>query len=284
MYKRNTKFDYEVTHLNTTCYKYHVNLQRWECDCRKWLLTGLPCCHAISCMRNQDLNVYDFVPDIYKKERYAACYAPIIYPANGQALWHKFEYNDLQPPPIRRQVGRRKKKRKKEAGELLKDDGQLRRARWGMKCSRCKQSGHNNSTCKLPPPPPPTQSENSSNPASVSSAQGPSAPLTTQTTQTAQAPTSQTHQAPTTQRSTNTQRTVTTQRTANTQRNSQNAPTTQGVVATQGAGTQTAQAGTGGGKPRKGKQKERLSTSQPEGSNGKKMKTSVRVEGSVSTQ
>ncbi|RHN65625.1 putative transcription factor interactor and regulator CCHC(Zn) family [Medicago truncatula] len=288
--RRSTEFDYEVTHLNTTCYKYHVNLQRWECDCRKWLLIGLPCCHAISCMRNQDLNVYDFVPDIYKKERYAACYAPIIYPANGQALWRRTEYNDLQPPPIRRQPGRPKKKRNKEAGELLNDDGQLRRARWGIKCSRCKQSGHNKSTCKLPLPPPPPPSENSSNPTST---QGPSAPLTTQTPQTAQAPTAETAEtnpAPTTQRSTNTQRNVTTQRTArtqrtvNTQRDSQTAPSAQGAAATQGAGTQAAQAGTGGGKQRKRKQKKRLSTSQPEGSNGKKRKTSVRVEGSVSTQ
>lgn len=51
----------------------------------------------------------------------------------------------------------------------------MKRARWGMKCSRCKQSGHNKSTCKLPPlpasyapatstvQPPPIASEGSSN-------------------------------------------------------------------------------------------------------------------------
>jgi len=104
------------------------------------------------------MNVYDFVLDIYKKEKYATCYSSVIYHANGQCLWERTEYNDLQPPPIRRQQERPKKKRNKEASELLKDDGQLKRARWRMKCSRCKQSGHNKSTCKLPARPPPPSS------------------------------------------------------------------------------------------------------------------------------
>jgi hypothetical protein len=103
-------------------------------------------------MKNQDMDINEFVPDIFKKDQYAACYAPIIYPANGQNLWERTEYNDLQAPPIRKQPGRPKKKRNKEAGELLRDDGQMRRARYGIKCSRCKESGHNKSTCKLPPP------------------------------------------------------------------------------------------------------------------------------------
>jgi hypothetical protein len=113
-------------------------------------------------MRNQDLNVYDYVPDDYKKEKYAACYSSVIYPSNGQSLWERTEYNNLQPPPIRKQPGRPKKKRNKEAHELLKDDAQMKRARWGMKCSRCKQSGHNKATCKLPPPPQPPTTEGSS--------------------------------------------------------------------------------------------------------------------------
>jgi len=151
--RRSTEHDYEVRHIACqTNEKYHVNLLRRECDCRRWLLTGLPCCHAISCMKSQNMNIYEYVPDCYKKERYADCYSSVIYPANGQCLWERIEYADLQPPPIRRQPGRPKKKRTRDPNELL-DHTQLKRARWGMKCSRCKQSGHNKSTCKLPPPP-----------------------------------------------------------------------------------------------------------------------------------
>jgi hypothetical protein len=66
--RRATELDYEVRHVSLTGDKFHVNLQRWSCDCRKWLLTGLPCCHAISCMKKFDMNIFDFVPDIFMKE------------------------------------------------------------------------------------------------------------------------------------------------------------------------------------------------------------------------
>jgi len=169
-----------------TRYKYHANLQRGVCDCRKWLLTGLPCCHAISCMRNQDLNVFDYVPDIYKKEKYVACNSSVVYSDNGQSLWERTEYNDLHPPPIRKQLGRPKKKRNKEAHEVVKDDAQMRRDGWGMKCGRCKQSGHNKSTCKLPQPPIPPTTEGSSNPASGEGLSQQSAQVTSQPPPTAQ--------------------------------------------------------------------------------------------------
>jgi hypothetical protein len=115
-------------------------------------------------MKKFDMNVFDFVPEIFKKEQYAACYNSSIYPANGQQLWQRTEYTDLQPPPIKKLPGRPKKRRNKDANELL-DKSQLKRARWGIRCSRCKQSGHNKSTCKLPPPP--SQPSSSENPTST---------------------------------------------------------------------------------------------------------------------
>jgi len=136
-------------------------------------LTGLPYCHAISCIKNQNLNVYDYVLDDYKKEKYVACYSSVTYPANGQSLWERTEYNDLQPPPIRKQPCRPKKKRNKEAHELLKDDAQMKRARWGMKCRRCNQSGHNKATCKMTPPPQPPTTEGSSQQTAQGTSQPP---------------------------------------------------------------------------------------------------------------
>lgn len=246
--RQSTEYDFEVWHISSTGYKYHVNLLRNECDCRKWLLTGLPCCHAISCMRKRSLNIYDFIPDCYRKAKYEACYSSVIYPANGQCLWERTEYNDLQPPPIRRQAGRPKKKRNKEAGELLKTNGQLSRGRWGIKCTRCKQPGHNKATCKLPPPP--TQN------AARTGQAAPSTQTASRTTEDVQG----------TQSASRTIQTAT-RTSAGTQR------TTHG-----------AQLGTESANKRKRNQKEKMSSSQPEGSKGKKKKTSARVEGSVSTQ
>jgi hypothetical protein len=162
LYRRSSEYDYEVRRIASLTEKYSVNLLRRECDCRRWLLPGLPCCHAISCTKSQDMNINDFVPDCFKKERYAACYISVIYSANGQCLWEK----TLQPPPIKRQAGRPKKKRNRDANEML-DANQMKRAEWGIKCSRCKQSGHNKSTCKLPPPPPASEGTTGQNPTPV---------------------------------------------------------------------------------------------------------------------
>ncbi|WJX44619.1 hypothetical protein P8452_31569 [Trifolium repens] len=101
-----------------------------------------------------------YVPNYFRRETYEACYHPIIYPTNGQNVWVKTAFTDLQPPLIKRQPGRPKKKRNKEAHELKRDDSQMNMAFHGIVCSRCKLPGHNKSTCKLPCPPQqaPTQS------------------------------------------------------------------------------------------------------------------------------
>jgi len=163
--RRASEYDYEVRHRLTNGDSYSINLLRKECSCRKWLLTGLPCCHAISCMKAQDIDVNQYVPDCFRKERYEACYSHIIYLVNGQSLWRRTEYTDLQPPPIKRQPGRSKKNRRKDVDEK-RDEQQLKRAKYGMKCSRCKTEGHNKSTCKLPPPPPPASQVPTSQPTS----------------------------------------------------------------------------------------------------------------------
>jgi len=108
--------------------------------------------------------MYEFVPDEYRRERYEACYAPMIFPVNGRSLWQRTAYTDLQPPPIRRQPGRPKKKRTKDPSEMLRDDSQMKRARYGIKCSRCKTIGHNKLTCKLPPAP--VENQATDNPSS----------------------------------------------------------------------------------------------------------------------
>ncbi|CAL5185864.1 unnamed protein product [Lathyrus oleraceus] len=114
------------------------------------MLSGLPCCHAISCIKDQKLEIDEFVPDYYKKECYAACYAPVIYPVNGESLWTKIDVVDLQPSPIKRQPGRPKKKRIKEVGEQMRNESQLKREKFGIKYSRCHKDDHNKAICKLP--------------------------------------------------------------------------------------------------------------------------------------
>ncbi|KAK2352199.1 hypothetical protein QL285_096512 [Trifolium repens] len=97
----------------------------------------------------------DYIPNYYRNETYEVCYAPLIYPVGGQSVWVKTQYTDLQPPPIRRQPGRPKKRRNREEGELRREPGMLNKKGMKQACRRCGETGHNKSTCKLPPPPPP---------------------------------------------------------------------------------------------------------------------------------
>jgi hypothetical protein len=94
-------------------------------------------------MKHKNYRIADYVPTIFKKEQYAACYSSMIHPVNGQDLWMRTECTDLQPPPVKRQPGRPKKKRRMDASELMRDNSQMKRASYGIKCSRCKQTGHN---------------------------------------------------------------------------------------------------------------------------------------------
>lgn len=46
--------------------KYGVELKDSHCACRKWDLTGIPCCHAIACMWYNRTHPENFVLNYYK--------------------------------------------------------------------------------------------------------------------------------------------------------------------------------------------------------------------------
>lgn len=84
--RRCTEDEFEVRHISLSVVTFSVNLTTRECSCRKWLLTGLPCVHAIASIRYMEIDFYQFVLDFYRKERYVECYRPIFHPINGQPL------------------------------------------------------------------------------------------------------------------------------------------------------------------------------------------------------
>ncbi|CAK8571886.1 unnamed protein product [Lathyrus sativus] len=93
--RRTGEYDNEVRHTSLNGEKYVVNFYKKECSCRLWMLTRLPCCQAMSCMKDQHLEIDEFVPECYKKEQYVVFYAHVIYPLNGEALWAKINVVDL---------------------------------------------------------------------------------------------------------------------------------------------------------------------------------------------
>ncbi|XP_038683095.1 uncharacterized protein LOC119983503 [Tripterygium wilfordii] len=127
--------------------KFIVNLKEGSCSCRVWDLTGIPCVHALASINWNGLPVESFVSPYYQRERYLRAYAQIIHPINGPKLWVNTGAEAILPPPPRKARGRPKQKRRREENEPP-TNGKIKRTYPIVKCSKCKQVGHNARTCE----------------------------------------------------------------------------------------------------------------------------------------
>jgi len=143
-----------------------VNIDNKHWTCRKWSLTGIPCCHAVAAIKFLNLSEEDFVPHWFRISTYEEIYNSIIYPCNGKQMWIQTEFLDLLALPKRILPGRLKKKKKRlEAWEMNKNGKQIKKHGLTKKCSICKEVGHNRKSYPQQPQPapstyptPPTQS------------------------------------------------------------------------------------------------------------------------------
>ncbi|XP_017426226.1 uncharacterized protein LOC108334801 [Vigna angularis] len=105
---------FEVRHVSQAGDKFVVNLDQNLCTCRKWAITGVPCCHSLAAMKFLNLDAEDFIPCCFRKSTYKEIYSSIVHPINGNKMWEITLYVDVLPPPKRILHGRPKKKRRLE--------------------------------------------------------------------------------------------------------------------------------------------------------------------------
>lgn len=122
-----------------------VNIDQWDCSCKGWQLTGLPCSHALAVIGCIGRNPYDYCSRYLTSESYKLTYAESITPipsierSPAQKKGSQVATTvTVTPPPTRRPPGRPTTK-KPGSQELVKRQ---------LQCSRCKGLGHNKSTCK----------------------------------------------------------------------------------------------------------------------------------------
>ena len=61
---------YEVMHINVSGDKFTVDLKQKERSCKSWMLTGIPCYHAIACIQSRAEDPADYIPPMFRKENY----------------------------------------------------------------------------------------------------------------------------------------------------------------------------------------------------------------------
>ncbi|XP_057476373.1 uncharacterized protein LOC130764252 [Actinidia eriantha] len=119
-----------------------VDIEHWDCSCRVWQLSGLPCCHAIAVFECLGRSPYDYCSRYLTAESYHLTYEESIHPIPNverpmQIVPTEVEHT-VTPPPTRRPPGRPK----------VKPAGSVEIIKRQLQCSKCKGLGHNSRTCK----------------------------------------------------------------------------------------------------------------------------------------
>ena len=149
---------FEVRHALNLGEQFVMNIDKMEYTCRKWSISGLPCCHALSAMKFLNLKGEDFIAHWFRKSTSKETYNSVIFPINGQEVWEVTAYPDVLPPTKRIMTGRPKKKRRLEPWELKRDDTTLQKGGIRKRCAVCREIGHNRTACPKKLGPPPSQS------------------------------------------------------------------------------------------------------------------------------
>lgn len=122
---------------------FPIDLARMECKCGKWQISGLPCKHAMKVIGLNRLNPQAYVNDYFSVRRYKLAYNWTIPPLPDHTQWGNNEFAHINPPEVKRTVGRPPRNRRRQPGEQPK--GMRSKT---IRCSKCGETGHNYKGCK----------------------------------------------------------------------------------------------------------------------------------------
>ncbi|KAK2638659.1 hypothetical protein Ddye_026454 [Dipteronia dyeriana] len=128
--------------------QYVVNIENKTCACNKWQLIGIPCIRGISTLLTSNRDPYQFIYIKYKKESFLKAYTPVIYGINGPSMWPKTNDKPIQCPDFKKHKGIPKKAMNMQPDEVrVGGKTKLRRDYVVIRCTKCRQEGHNWGTC-----------------------------------------------------------------------------------------------------------------------------------------
>ncbi|PKI41794.1 hypothetical protein CRG98_037829 [Punica granatum] len=125
--------------------KYVVDLKERSCSCREWDLCGIPCQHAVACLRYNNIDPEVYVHQYYSKETWQTTYMPFIMPVRGENQWDKIDHETILSPMYTRGGVRPKKKRRK--GNDVPENPYKAKKSKPQTCGKCGAKGHNSRRC-----------------------------------------------------------------------------------------------------------------------------------------
>ncbi|CAL1396032.1 unnamed protein product [Linum trigynum] len=101
--------------------RYVVDMRNRTCACGSWQLSGIPCQHAIACMKMNNDPPERYMDDCYRVDTCKKAYSFAVLPLNDSSQWIHDDCIDLESPIFQeKKRGPRQKKRRKEAWEVEK--------------------------------------------------------------------------------------------------------------------------------------------------------------------
>lgn len=134
-------------------------LDKEECSCRQWQISGKPCLHAIAFICSiRGAKIEDYIDKCFSVDKFKMAYERSITPIGDKSQVPKVDPGfKMLPPKLGRSAGRPRTTRIPNSGEGCTKKGRKR-------CARCHEFGHHAKGCKEPefdpgcmvaPPPPP---------------------------------------------------------------------------------------------------------------------------------
>ncbi|KAL2937069.1 Methionyl-tRNA formyltransferase [Bienertia sinuspersici] len=120
-----------------------VSLNKRTCICGAWQISGIPCKHAVRAIISAQDDTYKYTSTWYYGAVYKQAYGNKINSIPDEENWPDIDMPSLQPPPLKRGVGRPPSNRRREEGEKQKGKRSTT-----SRCSKCGEWGHNVRTCK----------------------------------------------------------------------------------------------------------------------------------------
>ncbi|KAL2944404.1 Acyl-[acyl-carrier-protein]--UDP-N-acetylglucosamine O-acyltransferase [Bienertia sinuspersici] len=123
-----------------------VSLNNHTCICNAWKLSGIPCKYGMRAILYAGLDPHTYVHEWYSIKRYKMVYGSAINAIPDKDQWPETTLPAIEPPVLKRGVGRPVKYRKR--GEEERRKGKRSTT---QKCGNCHDYAHNKVTCQKAP-------------------------------------------------------------------------------------------------------------------------------------